>query len=261
MKFKIAERYFPPTKQLTDKQARKLLQTDYSEAVDAQPIYRGIYGGGSDYTGPILVTPDPKIERKSMNTALNFYTLFINHSPAWKNFPKRQTICSTDIDRVRDGYSIEAKDVFRVYPKNGAKIGICPEEDIWDSGFNEYNNTLETIFSFAERLKKIKKKTDWFAPNITWNKIIKACEIVDSVKDIIANSPKIKADLIYMLDYDSHIDDYLHFNIPFLKFITTHLFSPYEFGVKHIKNFSASNNVEVWTDAPTLMMPVWNQEE
>jgi len=65
-----------------------------------------------------------------------------------------------------------------------------------------------------------------------------------------------------MLDYNTRIDDYLHSsNIPFLEFITTYFFSPDEFEVKYIKNFSAPINVEVWTDAPTLMMPVWNQEE
>jgi hypothetical protein len=247
MKFKLLEYYNPPTKQLTQEQVEELLATDYSEAKQSQNIYRGIYG--SSYDGPILVTPNPRKLRRSANEEWNFYTAIINNSPAWKEFPKRQTICSTSLSRVMNGYADEFSEAFRVYPKNGAKIGVCPEEDIWETGVKEANQAIAEVFT-AFGVRKGKKDTYDF--------LVQACKEVDEKKDYMINQ---EPDIINNLDREFRYtglttEEYFSQNMPFLEFIQKYWITPDLFDVVPIKHFTAGYNVEVWTDAPALMIPV-----
>lgn len=87
-------------------------------------IYRGIRSVG----GPYLYTdPTKGPPRVSANT-LNFYTLWIDNDPTWKDFPKRSRslICSNDFQGA-SGYGR----VFLVFPYDNAKIGVCPSHDMW----------------------------------------------------------------------------------------------------------------------------------
>lgn len=248
MKFKLLEKYYPPTEQLTQEQVERLLATDYSEANSAQNIYRGIYN--SVYDGPILVTPNPRKLRRSANETWNFYNAIINNSPAWKNFPKRQTICSTSLSRVMAGYAADFSNAFRVYPKNGAKIGVCPEEDIWDTGLQGANQAIAEVFGAFEITLK--------GSGDTYNSLSKACKEVDEKKDYMINQ---EPDIINNLDREFRytrltMEEYFSQNIPFLEFIQKYWITPDLFDVVPIKHFTAGYNVEVWTDAPTLMIPV-----
>ena len=133
---------------ITKEQADQLLETKHSKAVTpAAEIFRGVDGYG-DY---IYVDPSKSKQlRVSANTD-NYYTLVIDNSPEWKDYPKRSKslICSTD-----RGYADSFGEVYRVYPINGAKIGVCPGDDIWNAGHvanvgfegiaNYINNVLRT---------------------------------------------------------------------------------------------------------------------
>lgn len=94
-------------------------------------IYRGI--GRYEQSGASVVYVDPtkrEEPRRSANT-YNYYTLWLDNDPAWANFPKRSysLICTTAAWKAR-----QYGDDFRiVIPLVDAKIGVCPESDIWNS--------------------------------------------------------------------------------------------------------------------------------
>jgi hypothetical protein len=93
-------------------------------------IFRGITGANEETT---LIDP-AQFTRVSRNTS-NTYTLIIDNSPAWKEYPKRSKsiICTTDYDVAAD-YG----NPYLVLPYDGSKIGVCPTSDIWDCTLAKY---------------------------------------------------------------------------------------------------------------------------
>ena len=90
-------------------------------------IFRGTRGLFADFA---YVRPSTS-ERKSANTT-NYYTLLMSNLPAWEKYPKRNRsmICSTNFHNAKS-YGGEHDNLYHVFPKDGAKIGVCPENDIW----------------------------------------------------------------------------------------------------------------------------------
>jgi len=89
-------------------------------------IFRGVNVGN---TFSLIVEPIKSV-RMSANTK-NYYTLLFDEIlSSWNPYPDRSKsiICTTDEGQAT-GYGY----VHIVFPENGSKIGICPEEDIWDS--------------------------------------------------------------------------------------------------------------------------------
>ena len=97
-------------------------------AKDQSPIYRGVDEGHEDF---YTISP-AGFSRQSANTA-NYTTLFVDNSPAWQAYPKRsQSIICTSSRRMGASYAFGGA-LYRVLPKNGSKIGVCPEDDFWGS--------------------------------------------------------------------------------------------------------------------------------
>jgi hypothetical protein len=108
-------------------EAEKILNTKCKKALKAADngttIWRGIQRSVPYY----LIKPLSNDLRPSRNTE-NYYTLIINNDTRWRGFPKRQIICSTN--RVEStGYG----NAYVVFPFDGAKIGVCPKDDMWIS--------------------------------------------------------------------------------------------------------------------------------
>lgn len=91
-----------------------------------------IWRGDSDMPIKPWVADTSKTLRKSANTA-NLYTLWFSNHPTWAQYPPRQSaiICSTELSTA-SAYGKR----FVIIPADNAKIGICPENDLWFS-FNE----------------------------------------------------------------------------------------------------------------------------
>jgi len=105
---------------LDDDNLKHLLETDYSDFdPDDKPIYRSI-----NMREKYLLVKSIA-ERPSAYIGHNYYTLLINYLPSWKEYPHRQIICSTTFREFGDT-------MYRVIPKNGAKIAVCPDSDIQD---------------------------------------------------------------------------------------------------------------------------------
>lgn len=97
--------------------------------VNRKAIYRGL---NYEATGDAVVFFDPAARatpRKSANTH-NYYTLWIDNSAKWSNFPKRSysLICSTSL-ATAEGYG----ESYVIIPTVDTTIGVCPQDDFWDS--------------------------------------------------------------------------------------------------------------------------------
>lgn len=167
-KFTDSQNTWANTKSLTKKSFTELLNTKCSD-VDLNndnPIFRSINLDKNYY----LI--ENKGIRKSAYTS-NFYTMLMNNLPSWEDYPKRQHIC-TNVPFNYHGNN------YRVIPFNGAKIGVCPGNDIQASFFGYFSNgrTLQKLgvydmngltiffeFSFFDYLKTIKNKMDFTITN------------------------------------------------------------------------------------------------
>lgn len=74
----------------------------------------------------------PKLEpgtRKSANTD-NYYTLLVDHDPAWSDYPPRSAsvICSNQTWNAKS-YG----DVYVVLPEGDPIVGVCAKQDFWYS--------------------------------------------------------------------------------------------------------------------------------
>jgi hypothetical protein len=85
-------------------------------------------------------------ERKSLDTAYNYYTLLIDNSNYWKEYPRRSQslICSNSM-----GDAMSYGRIFRVVPRENACIGVCPESDILN-GFHKGLDILSGIIDSIE---------------------------------------------------------------------------------------------------------------
>jgi len=147
MKFKqflLTERRSKP---ISQEEAFNLLEKNCKQALKSTPIYRGV-----KFVDDYFLSVNPSdFERKSANTK-NYYTLLIDNSPYWKDYPKRSKsiICTTSHYRA-SAYG----NIYRVFPYDGAKIGICPASDFWGSFINslygdyldDFNENIEYLFS------------------------------------------------------------------------------------------------------------------
>lgn len=166
------------TKEISYEEAKEILRTKCSQFLKSNSspkIYRGIdkdvmFG---------LVNPSSST-RTSANTS-NHYTLLIDNSPRWKDYPKRSKsiICSSDFYRAEE-FGIP----YIVIPFDGAKIGVCPEFDFWD-GFNgmwkkvgagkeDYNTLEEFNMQLEDFYRTFSGKK--VLPDVSWESMKAALE-------------------------------------------------------------------------------------
>jgi len=92
---------------------------------EEQEIWRGVKS--YDYGNIVVVSPGTRISQ-NVN---NLYTRLLSDIlPDWKDYPKRsQSFICTNSKNLSSFYG----NSYLIFPENGAKIGICPRADIWDS--------------------------------------------------------------------------------------------------------------------------------
>jgi hypothetical protein len=108
----------------------------------------------------VAIIDTTKSERKSQNTS-NWYTLIIDNSPKYKNYPKRSKslICTNKITTTGPFGSPMA-----IIPFNDAKIGVVNAPDIWDKSivFGGKRTYISDINDYFNILKKFGlSDTDW----------------------------------------------------------------------------------------------------
>lgn len=154
---------------LTDEQTANLLISDYNEAYEAFTLNHCIFRGQNIRFMSAKMRPGLRI---SQNT-YNMYTrLMSDVFSTWKDYPKRNRsfICTNNLKQAK-GYSKEGY-LYYIFPKNGAKIGICSEYDIWASfpalkefkikNITTLNKIIYTYIKYALNLNDLNKVDDIF---------------------------------------------------------------------------------------------------
>jgi hypothetical protein len=151
--------------QLRDKNCKK------AKRKNATKLYRGIEGGIDDY---LFIDPSEHT-RVSQYTA-NWYMLLMELSPQWEEFPKfsKSVIMTTDSGNIsRWGRE------YRVYPYDGAILGVTPKGHFWGSfpyDMSTFNSFIYFIIqSFGGDIDK--NETN---PNVLKKEFAK----IDKVKNI-----------------------------------------------------------------------------
>jgi hypothetical protein len=144
------------SKEITEEEFFTNLKEKCRDALSVIPIWRGTrsrfeYG---------FMSPG-KRPRKSKNTR-NWYTVHVNDSESWSKYPNRSLICSTGKDGA-EGYG----NVYRIFPVDGAKIGVCSKRDFWFSfkdisyppswvtSMDTFNDIIEKAMFLANPNKKL----------------------------------------------------------------------------------------------------------
>lgn len=246
----------PSYKIISEEQLIELIKSRFSSAYKKINAGCVIYRGMNDYSDYILATPGI---RTSINTN-NFYNrLFSGILPSWKNYPKRNSsfICTSCIDTAEDFGS----KVYVVLPENGAKIGICPSDDLWNSfgsiGQLSYlNDVMLDLF-------------DWGFHKYSRDSIIRLFRNADD-NTLFEHLDELDYEL-ENLDFESFSEDHDYSSIemdimqmiearnkPLPHFLNT-LLSPNKNGfmLKTIEKYNINNeshNLEVWTDSNCIMI-------
>lgn len=131
------------SKPISIEEAGSLIRENCSDIVNKQSIWRGIRK-----EIPALFVDSTIGQRQSANTE-SYMNLILDNSKHWSKFPDRSKslICSND-GFVANSYGR----IYRVFPYNGVKIGICPRSDFWLS-FKEihvarFNSAIDQMYKY-----------------------------------------------------------------------------------------------------------------
>lgn len=278
------------SKEISRADAIELLHGEYKESTEGAAIYRGL-GDHNDY---LFIAP-ARFERTSSNT-MNYYTLWFDNHSSWSKFPKRSKsiICSTSRNDAKDYGQL-----YRVFPKPGSLIGICPARDIWISFSsigeeidNWDKNNLSNLNNFIYDLIKNGKKHNitHLSEVDTYQELLKLFNdytlYIDNVySDISANGDDEGEELSdseireRMVDYveDILFGDYYRSSV-FNQLKKTFLdkcvlkgkhvdeffeglWKPTDFKVVTAGNHRLPPGKEVWTDGPCVLVldSVWEE--
>lgn len=176
---------------------------------------------GSDTTEDYLHLKPGKEFRKSAHTS-NYYTLFINNHPLWKNYPKRQIICSGGSGER--AFNHFARSTYFVFPIDGSKIGICPDDDIWSS-FNyqirkyfnrsdvsnliEFNEVLDYYGFSDDSWSELKKQLQNEEISIKNGKSMNAMKLLEEVLNPDKNGFKVETTSNFSLRPNDNLEVWL----------------------------------------------------
>jgi len=143
---------------ISEEMFNKFLETRCSDfSVDDNPIYRSISLDQPYYIMKSTGT------RKSAYISDNYYTMLINNEWTKLGFPKRTFICTNEYFN----YSMQRNpQVYRVIPFNGARIGVCPNDDIQSPIVDEELKQKYNIYDITNFNSELK----WFVTSETFAK-------------------------------------------------------------------------------------------
>ena len=212
------------------------------KALKGTPVYRGINISRSY----MFVDPKKAEPRVSANTT-NYYTYINDNSPYWKQYPKRSQsiICTTSQTQpINYGYT------YRVFPYDGAKIGVCPKRDYWFSFYQALGDDY-MLDEFNDHLVDMMNRSNVYGFNDdSYKKIVDGFKTFDMfMKDDPNKLTILKSRYNILSGYDPD-------KITFLEHIQK-LLSPKKnkFQLKKIGD-KLPDNKEVWTDSKSMLVDI-----
>jgi hypothetical protein len=252
------------SKELSKNEAVDILFDNCQNAVkdyeNGYKLYRGLYKPAGNYA---LVDPKSGKPRKSAYATYNYYTLFIDNLPSWRQYPKRSEslICTTSYTKAVQ-YTYD-NNPYIVFPYDNAKLAVAPTDDIFTSFKIYHDNTYNLIFGTGREFNEF---LEWFFDKITgiddassnWNRLKKAMNIFD--KEWKTGEAKEDIENTYNSTYTRHLYESIvsffedNYKGNMLKMFDK-LLNPDYNGFRLTKKISQiPDDREVWTDSKCLMI-------
>lgn len=228
--------------EILDKKCQQAIHQDWR-------MYRGVDINYDIY----YVNPKGK-ERFSLYASNNYYNLFFSNAKSWEKYPKRN---ESIVGSTNHADTTSYGESFLLFPEDGAKIGICPMRDIWDS----FYNITVPFDAFNEFLDILIGAANEDTPR-TWSDMLKVFESIDNQKD------KVELELIntsMTYNFFTNKVKYFRKNNTLLQALEIALapakndFTLAKVGGSKPSNLRASGN-EIWTDSPTVMFPTGQED-
>jgi len=237
--------------EISQKVAANILSTYCDRALSSNySIFRGNMELNKDF---YIIDASTYTERESPYASNNFYNLILSNLPNWRNYPKRnKSIIGTTSFRTSTIYSNE--EPYLLLPYNGAKIGVCPEPDIWESFASfEHKENLDCLNKYLSEM--FVNLLDEYPS--TYKNIESCCNKIDLmmndkdlgveyIEDIIDNN---------IIRFFTYTVEYLGGSKKLIDCISDTLDPEYNgFKLIEIGRGSININNEIWTDSKCLMV-------
>lgn len=249
------------TEQISMSETLDILITKNPSGLSGLSIFRGVRELHAQI--PAAFVKPSEYTRRSANTT-NYYTTLLDNLPSWQKYPKRSKsiICTTDFDRA-EGYSYN-KNTFYVFPAEGSKVGICPQNDIWKS-FKEFDyENWEDLSIFNISMNSLLKiygnlTKNYYVDDSNYNAMLEAFDYITEHKQKIYDAAEILSkDVWYGRNIILDVWKRPRFKTQtFFDFINKSLLNPdyNDFKLQtYNNNFIAQDEKELWTDGDSVLI-------
>lgn len=236
-----------------DKTYRLFLENCTEYRAFLTQIFRGVNGFNSNYG---VVKPKQAAKRRQSAHTKNYYTLIIDNSEYWSEYPDRgeSIVCTTD-PKMAGNYGT----LYLVIPYDGANLGVAPKVDIWqsfDQHLEHFNNMLEEIIFEAYKYwdKSFSEKD---IPQKDYQKFKNYILKVDRTLKNLEKDYQGYSQLRYEKHTKDFVTRYLEMDFDNLYEYLEWFFKPERNGFERMNynsNFSISRRQEIWTDSPSLLI-------
>lgn len=229
------------SKSVNEKKFIQLLNEKCSDAYNSKSkIYRGV-SNDDDF---LYVDPSKSKPRPARNAYNNIYNLIFSNHKTWAKYPKRDMsiVCSTSEKKAA-----RYNNVYVVYPFDGAKIGVCPEEDLWQSFKNNFDMSLNGVTADIEyTIDDVVGSLDW---TLSYSELIRLFDMIDKNIDNVD-----KLSTRQFLKTIGYLKNGIWTKKKFIDCITDKL-NPDKNGFDlKTAGDKLPNNREVWTDTPCVLV-------
>lgn len=217
-------------------------------------IFRGVNGFNLDYG---VVKPKQAAEKRQSAYTKNYYTLIIDNSKFWNDFPDRgeSIVCNADYPSLAAYYGT----LYLVIPYDNANFGIAPNSDIWrsfDVHLEHFNDMIEDISTKSYRYRD---KSYEEPPQSNFEKFKNYLLKVDKALKSRGKDYEGYSNLMYGKYTGQLIKPYVEMSSEFdnLYEYLEWFLNPYRNDFEQMiysSNFKVSRRQEVWTDSPSLLI-------
>jgi hypothetical protein len=222
------------------------IQKECKSALRSYMLGNAIYRGSKSVYPVSFIQPSKHV-RVSANT-INLYTLILDNSKKWSNYPKRSesVVCSNDLGVAGMYTGLRSKhDANVVFPKDGFKLGVCPGRDIWTSfklgllvelndRFTDFVRGLDIDFKYKTMVLR------------SYSELVELCGVVD--RYVADHEDDMVSSFLSTYRYAAYDGD--------LMLMLEELLDPVRNKFKTVINIDSigSGSHEVWTDSDCYLV-------